>query len=87
MSGRLVRSARARVRASARSLAEMAAILAEIERQYRAALEAPGAAQVRRGTVGAGSAADRGLRTGGRGHRRRRDLPQLDLDPTFFQSK
>ena len=37
---RLVRWAKARVRASARPPAERAAILAEIERQYRAALEA-----------------------------------------------
>ena len=37
---RLVRWARARVRASARPPAERAAILAEIEREYRAALEA-----------------------------------------------
>jgi len=36
---RLVRWAKARVRASARPPAERAAILAEIERQYRAALE------------------------------------------------
>ena len=37
---RLVRWAKARVRASARPPAERAAILAEIEWQYRAALEA-----------------------------------------------
>ena len=37
---RLVRWAKARVRASARPAAERAAILAEIERQYRAALQA-----------------------------------------------
>ena len=37
---RLVRCAKARVRASARPPAERAAILAEIERQYRAALQA-----------------------------------------------
>ena len=37
---RLVRWAKARVRAGARPPAERVAILAEIERQYRAALEA-----------------------------------------------